>query len=227
MRHLIHSALAVFVALGLAAPSYGQDQAQTEASAETQQSAAGEYTIPDSFEMYVGLLLREDATFEFALSVGAMDKKSAGTWKQDGQTVTLTTTPKPVPPVFERAERNEAADAPFLLVTWPNGRGIAGITFALGCENNTKLSDYTQSDGWSPPEGSCTMPEWIELTESIHEIYSPRFDISEESGALHFVLQPNSFGVLDMTGATGVLDGETLSLGFMGTTEDFVRVRRE
>lgn len=225
MRRLIPSALAAFVALGLTAPSYGQDQEPSEA--QTHQSAAGEYTIPGSFEMYVGLLLREDATFEFALSVGAMDKRSAGTWEQDGQIVTLTTTPKPVPPVFERAPQNEAADAPFLLVTWPNGRGIAGITFALGCENNTELSHYTQSDGWSPPEGSCTKPEWIELTEGIHEIKSPRYDITGETGALHFVLQPNSFGVLDMTGTTGLLDGEKLSLSFMGTTEDFVRVRRE
>ncbi|WP_114521355.1 hypothetical protein [Altererythrobacter sp. ZODW24] len=213
MRPFVALLLAALAALGFTSPSFAQA------------SAAGEYRVPGSLEMFLGLRLNEDGTYQFALSVGALDKRSSGTWEQDGQQVTLTTTPKPVPPEFERAANDEAADAPFIMVAWPNGNGVPGVDIVLGCGEDTVLRDYTQYDGWSPPEGACATPEWVELTEGIHEIKSPRFDISGETGALRFTLVPNSFGVLDMTGTTGVLEGEALSLSFMGSTENFVRVR--
>ena len=107
------------------------------AQANQGESAVGEYTLADAFEMYVGLLLREDGTYRFALSVGALDQTSAGTWQQEGAVVTLTTDPVPTPPGFARAQASqtivEEPDAPSLVrVTWPNGRDIPGVDVLLG-----------------------------------------------------------------------------------------------
>lgn len=194
------------------------------ALAEQEPEISGEYRATDSFEVYRGLLLRPDGTFAYALSVGALDQRSQGTWTQQGNSFELVTTPKPVSPEFKQIESDKKAGAPFLAVVWPNGRGIAGIDVALGCEGQEPLYDYTQEDGWSPPDGACARPLWIELAEPIHEIRSARFKIETAASGLRFVLKPNSFGVVDLTGARGVVTGDRLVFHFDGRADDFVRI---
>lgn len=194
------------------------------ALAEQEPQIAGEYRATDSFEMYRGLLLRPDGTFAYALSVGALDQRSSGTWTQQGNTFDLVTTPKPVPPEFAQVEAAKGGGAPFLAVMWPNGRGIAGIDVTLGCEGQEPLYDYTQEDGWSPPSGACARPLWVQLAEPVHDIRSPRFTIETVASGLRFVLQPNSFGVIDLTGARGVVTGDRLVFHFDGREDDFVRI---
>ncbi|MGD9663858.1 MAG: hypothetical protein AB7U34_01410, partial [Novosphingobium sp.] len=158
----------------------------TAALAQEDARIAGEYRAVDSFEMFQGLLLRPDGTFAYALSVGALDQRSSGTWTRHGDSFELVTTPKPVPPRFVQGDASEDADAPFVQVTWPNGRGIAGIDVVLGCRGREPVGGYTQEDGWSPPSGDCPHPEWIELVEPIHETRSARIAITEPGKALRF-----------------------------------------
>ena len=145
--------------------------------------------------------------------------------------VTLTTDPVPTPPAFARAQAGQTiakeADAPSLVrVTWPNGRDIPGVDVLLGCGDGTIASGYTQYDGWSP-ESPCASPEWVSLSESMHNIGPTWFALEEPGERAHFVLVPNDFGVLDMTGATGVLKDGELYLTFMDSTQRMVRVRRD
>ena len=195
--------------------------------AHAQDNAAGEYRDEDSFEKFHGLLLRPDGTFAYALSIGALDQRSGGSWEQQGDTVTLTTSPTPVAPLFRQADPDESESAPFVLVSWPNGQGIPGVDITLGCTDGTTLTDYTQYDGWSPPAGECDGPQWIELVEGIHDIRSPRYPIADGARGLRFVLVPNDFGVVDLTGATGKLDGDRLVMHLRGYPVTFRKLPAE
>lgn len=198
--------------------------------AAAQESAAGEYTLADAFEIAMGLLLRPDGTYAFGLSVGGLDQKSAGTWVQDGDTVTLTTNPAPVAPIFAPAGPEHAIaddpDAPSLLrVTWPNGRDIPGIDVTLGCADGTIATGYTQYDGWSP-ETPCEAPQWISLRENTHGIGPQWFPLEQGAQRAHFILVPNDFGVVDLTGATARLERGALYFTFLDNTQKMVRVER-
>ena len=182
----------------------------------------GKYRSVDSFEMAAGVWLREDGTYAYFLTVGALDEMSEGTWRSDGTTVHFTTLPKPVPPEFQMAPRNVEAGAPFLAVTSPKGRGIWGIHFNLQCGDGTTLTGYTQQDGWSPEE-KCSNPQSIELWEPIHDLPPVRFDLKGQEGGLHFILFPNSLGIVDFTDKEATLEGDILTVPMRDTSMKFVR----
>ena len=219
-----------FAALALSATQVTATGQAESASEPTEQAVlnqadiAGEYRDRSSFEMFHGLLLREDGTFEWAISVGAMDRRSSGTWAINGAEITLTTTPTPVAPEFAQAESSDAADAPFLQVSWPNGNGIAGINFTLLCADGKQISHYTQENGWDLVPGECDEPLSISLTESIHEVGPAYFDLEGQTGGLRFTLVPGDFGVEDMTGSIILQTEDGILLGLRGDFVEMVRV---
>lgn len=196
------AALALFTALCVPLPALAD--------------APGQYRLAEGPDAAGGLLLREDGTYSYFLIVGALDEESDGTWVRQGDAIVLKTEPKPVPPVFERAvagsPEGEGEEAAFLLVTWPDGRGIAGVDFVIGCADGTVADGYTQSYGWTPSGGICVEPQWIELSEPIHRVRSLRFPIELGESSLRFTLVPNDMGTVDLTGATITFAGETAIL---------------
>lgn len=196
---------------------------QDDAAAVQIDIIPGEYRDRASFEMFHGLLLREDGTFEWAISVGAMDRRSSGTWEQHDGYALLTTSPVPTAPEFVRQENDPAQDAPFLLVSWANGNGIPGIEFTLSCEDGKQISHYTQYDGWRLVPGECDAPVSITLTESVHDIGPAYFQLEGQTEALRFTLVPNDFGVEDLTGATMLPTEDGLELSVLGGTAHMVR----
>lgn len=56
---------------------------------------AGEYYLHGVMEVASGFQLREDHTFEFFFSYGAMDRSGSGTWKVDGNNIVLNSAPWP------------------------------------------------------------------------------------------------------------------------------------
>ncbi len=162
--------------------------------------------------MFAGLRLSKDHTFEFALSVGALDLRSSGTWQSQGNSVLFTTSPEPVPPMFELAGPSAESDAPLVTVTWPNGEPIQNIRVDLVCADGSIVTGFTSPEGWSPAESECDSPKSLKLHEEIYDIASRAFALKPDAGAstprLHFILQPNDLGVLDLTDARGaVIDG--------------------
>ncbi len=182
----------------------------------------GEYRSIDSFEMAAGVLLRENGTYAYFLTVGARDQTSEGTWRSDGKTIHFTTLPTPVPPELQLAPRDMEEGAPFLAIKWPNGKGVWGVNFNLQCGDDTILDGYTQADGWSPEE-KCPNPQWIELWESLYDLPPVRFDLRGQNGGLRFVLIPNSMGIADFTGKTATLEGDVLTLREGDASMKFVR----
>lgn len=232
----MNSVLAPLVAAILlltAFPAAAQREAPEAPLAEGQgQIGPGEYRDGSSFELFHGLRLNADGTYQWALSVGALDRRSAGTWAQQDGVITLTTAPTPVAPNFQRDPDDGSPEAPFLIVRWPNGKGIAGIDFVLTCADSEPVSGYTQSDGWEPetePEpgrgqgagpgpgpGVCNTPVAIELTEPIHDIGPAQFDISGSTGGLQFTLVPNDFGMTDLTGTEITASGPDITFQVLG-----------
>lgn len=163
---------------------------------------AGHYRLKDGPDVVAELILKPDGRFEYGLSAGALDERSAGRWVETDGKVTLHTEPKPKPPVFSVGPQSKSADVPFkLLVTWPNGRGIAGVDFRMGFDSGEWVSDYTQDYGWTLPGDETRKPRWVELVEPIHRVSSPRFAIDVTKGnVVTFILTPNDLGVVDFDG---------------------------
>lgn len=177
--------------------------------------AAGLYTGDEGHEVAAQLLLRADGSYAYALSVGALDEESQGRWEERDGAITLITEPKPVPPRLTPAPpitTSSTEPPPYLLVTLPNGRGLAGIEFTITCADGTLISGYTQVYGWNFQSETCAQPREIALREPIHAIESQPYPIAPGAMALHFHLVPNDLGRVDLTGTLVVIEGEKLTL---------------
>lgn len=184
------------------------------AAAVTQAEPAfvGDYRLAAGPDVVGALTLMPDGRFRYALSAGALDEHAQGRWLvTDGQ-VRLYTEPRPNPPLFSAGPQAVTKDAPFkLLVTWPNGKGIAGVDFTIGFDSGAPVTGYTQEYGWTLPGDEDRIPLWVELAEPIHGIASPRFAIDVSAGnAVSFVLTPNDLGIADFNGTVLQPNGDRL-----------------
>ena len=184
MRAIIPTALALLVAAGASA---------------AEPATVAHYRVAEGPDVAGELVLTADGRFAYALAAGALDERAEGRWERIAGRPCLTTEPKPVPPVFALGPRGAAsAEAPTLLVTWPNGRGIAGVDFRIGFATGEPVSGYTQEYGWTLPRNEHRAPAWIELAEPIHRTASRRFALSaSDRGTIVAVLTPNDMGVVD------------------------------
>ena len=112
--------LAIALACGTA-PAMAQDATQSAAPA-TQGALAGEYHLEGVMETGSGLLLREDGTFEWFFTYGALDLGARGKWTREGDTVELAVAEMGYPPQFPETKfdrmrlRVEGAN---LVPVWP------------------------------------------------------------------------------------------------------------
>ncbi|HEX8062164.1 MAG TPA: hypothetical protein VF535_03020 [Allosphingosinicella sp.] len=168
-------------------------------AAAAEGSPAGSYRLVGEQDVASGLRLRKDGRFQYFLSAGALDEQAEGRWSVNGRVVTLTTEPKPVPPVFEPGPSARTLDSKLSVkVGAPGGGGIAGVDLRIGFDQGEPVESYTQEDGWSLPADETRIPRWIELGVPMHGLASPRFPIDLAAGnALAFTLVPNDLGKLD------------------------------
>ena len=206
-------------------------------SATAMAGPVGSYLITE-MEVGGGIELRADGTYVYAMTTGALDETSQGTWKAKGNTVTLTTVPVPKPARFTpapvpattpaTAPAAGTTTAPYLSVALPNGMWMDGIAFTLTCRDEAKVEGYIEGKSWSPAGGGapCDTPQSIELIEPIHSIQSEPFPIAPGTKALHFVFELNDIGIKNLTGATAVIKGDRLTLTRNPGTIRFRRIKR-
>lgn len=182
------------------------------APAAAEPDPAGTYRLVGEQDVASGLRLQSDGRFQYFLSAGALDEQAEGRWRVANGVVTLSTEPKPVPPVFRRAPSTRTAAAKLTVkVSSPGGSGIAGVDLRIGFDEGAPVDDYTQEDGWSLPADEKRAPRWIELKVPMHELASPRFPIDVASGnALAFTLIPNDLGKFDFAGVQVEVAGKAL-----------------
>lgn len=173
------------------------------AAAAQESPLVGDYRLSEGPDAAGGLRIAADGHFQYGLTVGAMDERAEGRWEARGDAICLFTEPTPVPPAFAKAAPVEVDGAvPTIFVSWPNGRGVAGVDFVIGFDQGDPIEDYTQVYGWTMPEGDTRVPRWVELNEPIYNIAAPRFELVEaDKGKLHARLVPNDFGVAVFDGA--------------------------
>ena len=189
----------------------------------------GEYGLAEGPDVGGGLLIRNDGRFQYMLAAGALDEQAEGRWEARGDMICLTTDPKPVPPAMEKGPPVAVEGAvPTLLVTWPGGKGIAGIDFTIGFDSGDPIEDYTQYDGWTMPEGDTRMPRWVELREPIYDIAAPRYELTEaDGGKLRVIIVPNDMGVVNFEGACAEKTERGLTLHRAEGDMRFVRLGGE
>jgi hypothetical protein len=163
---------------------------------------AGHYRLVGEQDAASELALKPDGRFQYFLMYGALDEQAEGRWTVADGVVTLSTEPKPVPPVFRQDPASKTDPARLSIrVRWPDGRGVALVDLWVGFDQGPPLDGYTQEDGWSLPEEETRIPRWIQLRVPMHEFTSPRFPIDLATGnALAFTLVPNDLGVFDFQG---------------------------
>lgn len=184
--------LAAALIAALAVPAAAQDS-----------SLVGEYRIAEGPDVGGGLLIRNDGRFQYMLAAGALDERAEGRWEARGDSVCLTTDPKPVPPTMEKGPLGEIDGAvPTIIVTWPNGRGIPGVDFTIWFDSGDAIDGYTQTDGWTMPDDDKRVPRRIEVREPIYGIAAPPFELTAaDGGKLHVIIRSNDIGVVDFEGA--------------------------
>lgn len=198
--------------------------AMLSSAASAESGLVGRYRLAEGPDVAGALEIGADQHFRYFLSAGALDEQSAGRWVEEGGKACLFTEPRPVPPAFAPAPGPSArSQRASLLVTGPNGRGIAGVDFVLGFASGSPLEGYTQSYGWSLPRGERRKPVWIELAVPMHGVKSPRIALSGRAHKWHFVLTPNDLGVVDFQGQCLEARGEGFFLKRGGGEMRFLR----
>jgi hypothetical protein len=189
----------------------------------------GEYSLAEGPDVGGGLLIRNDGRFQYMLAAGALDERAEGRWELRGDTICLTTDPKPVPPALEKGALIEVDGAvPTLLVTWPNGKGIPGVDFVIGFDSGDPAEGYTQVYGWTMPDEETRAPRWIELREPIYGITAPRFELTDaDDGKLRAIIVSNDIGVVDFEGACAEKTERGVTLHRREGDMRFVRLGRD
>lgn len=188
-------------------------------------AAVGHYHAAEGPDVASELILKPDGHFEYGLIAGALDLQAKGRWVRAGDHVELFTEPRPVPPVFAAGTNGTTnEEALTVLVSWPNGRGIAGINLLVGFAQGEPVDGYTQDYGWSLPADEKRTPQWIELSLPMFGLVSSHFPIdAKKANALRFTLVPNDLGTVDFQGARVDVDGSKLTLTYEGDTFRYVR----
>ena len=107
--------------LACGAPAVAQDGTQRAAQAP-QASLAGEYHLDGVMETGSGLLLRDDGSFEWSFTYGALDLGAGGKWKREGDTVVLDVDDMGYPPQMPDTQFDRMTlrvDGESLVPAWP------------------------------------------------------------------------------------------------------------
>ena len=113
--------LLVAGSLACAMPVAAQDGTQRAAQA-AQASLAGEYHLDGVMETGSGLLLRDDGSFEWFFTYGALDLGARGKWKREGDTVVLHVDEMGYPPQMPETKFDRMTlrvDGESLVPAWP------------------------------------------------------------------------------------------------------------
>jgi hypothetical protein len=182
------------------------------AGAAAARGPAGDYRLEGQPDEASEIRLRSDGRFDYSMAAGALDERAQGRWTRVGDSLRLTTEPKPVPRHFDLAAAARAAGAPLTVkVVSPGGEGIAGVDLRVGFADGPAVEGYTQEDGWTLSGEEKREPRWIELAVAMYGLASPRFAVDPAAAnALTFALTPNDLGVLDFSAIPVEMEGDRL-----------------
>ncbi|MEP0392870.1 MAG: hypothetical protein ABJ205_08310 [Erythrobacter sp.] len=225
MRHLTLALAASLpsAALGQEASSSGEESATETTQTQTASQYVGRYD-GNSFETAMGMIVREDGTFDWGLSVGGLDLQARGRWTEVNGAILFKSEPKPVAPQFTWSGVETTNDGPFLrIVSAESGEPFRYADVRGLCANGEVIYGTANTGEWSPDE-ACDKPETIELYLSSYQVLSGPFELRGERAVGEgqtgvFDFHRNDLGVADFDGVMGWLEDGKLrvesSLGAM------------
>ncbi|MEM7666789.1 MAG: hypothetical protein AAF250_13110 [Pseudomonadota bacterium] len=225
---------AVLLAAALMLGANADPSAQEVRATEDERSPSdfvGRYD-GSSFETAMGMEIRADGTFGWGVSVGALDMRANGTWKQDGDRITFTSDPKPVPPEFGWSGLEPTEDGPWVRIVWAsNGEPFQYASATITCKNGWQTIDQIRREGWPStdpdaydgwdddeprPLNACDEPETIAFQMSMYDIRSQTYSLGDlgwtPGKTARFEFHRNDLGVADFTGVTGYLEDGMIKL---------------
>jgi hypothetical protein len=222
--------LAIACAAGSEAPDNGTaaNAAAPVPSGPGNVAAAGHYRLRGGPDTASELDLLPTGRFRFFLAAGAVDLRAEGRWTSDGRTVVLNTEPRPRPATFIPGPVTRSDESPItVLVTGPNGRGIAGIDLKMGFADGRVIESYTQEYGWQyNQEGPPGTPSWVELSLAMYNLPPRRFLLDAAAGnKFTFNLVPNDLGVQDFHDTALEITPEGLAMTGPGGISLYARER--
>jgi hypothetical protein len=223
---LCFAAIAALTCLGQ--PARAQEASRTaDAPAPPAASLAGEYVL-SQMELVAGIRLNEDGTFQYGLTVGALDERAQGRWEAAGNRIKLTSEPRPVAPTITPAKIETAPGKPFAIrVVAPNGHEVAGIDLRIEFDSGDPLDSYMAGEPWSLPAGERRVPRFVTFNWASYRLQSSRLPLDAKAGSVAvFTLTPNDFGVIDLSDAPAEIVGDTLILHRAEGEMRFKRTRR-
>lgn len=228
MRHrgFAHGWLGLAVAtLAIIPPGHAQDAAPANAPVAT--PVAGEY-VHSEMELVAAIRLNTDGSFQYGLTVGALDESAQGRWKAVGDRIELTSEPRPVPPTITAGPVEAARGKPFALrVLTPAGHDMPGVDLRIEFDTGAPLESYMAGGPWSLPTEERRVPRFVTFSMPAYRLKSAPLPLEARTGRIAtFVLTPNDFGVLDLTGAHAEIAGDMLTLHRPEGVMAFKRTRR-
>lgn len=199
------------ISLCLARPASAQTGSVTASSGAA--SVAGEY-VHSEMELVSGIRLNDDGTFEYGLTVGSLDERAKGRWKQAGDHVELTSDPRPIAPTVVAGPIAAAPGEPFTLrVVAPNGDDVPGVDFRIDFDSGEPLEDYTNGAAWQLSADETRVPRFVTFAKPSYRLRSERLPLDARAGSVAtFNLIPNDFGVADLTGVVAEISADGLTL---------------
>lgn len=198
--------------LCLIQPACAQSGAEP-APAVTVDPVVGEYSSVQ-MELVAGIRLNPDGTFEYGLSVGSLDERARGRWRRTGDRIELVSAPRPVAPSISASRVEADPGQPFALrLVAPNGGDIPGIDLRIDFDTGEPLESYLAGGPWTLPANEKRRPRFITFSKKSYRIASGPLPLRADAGTVAiFLLTPNDFGVIDLTGAYLEPDGDSLVL---------------
>lgn len=207
----------IFATLLFPAVLVAQDTVESSAvESKRQDDFVGHYD-GGSFETAMGMVIRDDGTFSWGLSVGALDLRASGSWERVGETIVFTSDPKPIAPAFSDPTLVQDGQDALVRVVWSTTQEpFQYASIFANCANGETITDRVGETGWSPP-AACDRVTELRLVEDIYDVTSNTFSLTEIQGRntdlmLIFEFQPNDLGVLSFDGSVGSLADNVLTI---------------
>jgi len=175
-------------------------------------------------EIAAGLELKADHHFRYALSYGALDEESAGTWAMHGDQVLLTSD-RVVPPRFVLVSQNQGTDGK-LQINLDVPTGMSQQYFDALITNTNGKTERTQlgENGLVSEFSSTSKPANVRMLLSMFNVVSGPVNLDSNSGySVRFRFEPNDLGKVPFHATPLRVVGGELLLDRHGRTIRFKR----
>jgi hypothetical protein len=112
-------------------------------------------------------------------------------------------------------------------VLTPSGQDVPGVDLEIEFDAGEPLHSYVAGGPWSLPADERRIPRFVTFTMAAYRLRSERLSLDARGGTIaNFVLIPNDFGMVDLTGIYAELRGDKLTLHRPEGLMQFSRVTR-